>query len=299
MTYSIVARDPGTGELGFAVQSHWFAAGSVVGFPEPGVGVVASQAWAEPAYGPKGLDLLRTGRAPQEALAELVAADEGRVHRQVAILDREGRVAVHTGASCIPEAGHRVGEGFSVHANMMLRDTVWDAMHSAFATATGGLAERLMVALEAAEAEEGDIRGRQAAGLVVVRPEPSERPWTDRLVDLRVDDHPEPLVELRRLLQLHRAYARLERAEELELEGDLNAALEERLAAHQLQPESAEVAFWTALSLAGAGRIDEARATIRVAFAARPGWEELLRRLEREGLVGLSHEAVSRLLPGG
>jgi uncharacterized Ntn-hydrolase superfamily protein len=171
-------------------------------------------------------------------------------------------------------------------------------MHDTFTAATGDLAERMIVALEAAEAEGGDIRGRQAAGILVVRARPSDRTWEDRLVDLRVDDHPQPLVELRRLLDLHRAYARLERAEQLELEGDLEGALAERLTACEAQPDNPEVAFWTALSLAGAGRLEQARSVADVAFRAHDGWEELLRRLIREGLVGIPTEAAEALLPG-
>lgn len=299
MTYSIVARDPRTGDLGAAAQSHWFAAGTLC-WAEPGVGAVATQAWALMSYGPLGLDRMRAGLSPAEALAELRAADEGAEHRQVAMVDRTGALAVHTGARCLREAGHRIGEAFSCQANMMLRSTVWDAMHDAYLSAEGDLADRLLVTLEAAEAEGGDIRGRQAARILVVRAEPSGEPWTDTLVDLRVDDHPAPLVELRRLLELKRAYDRLEAAEELELAGDRDAALRERLAALRAAPASAEVAFWTALSLASAGRVDESREALRVAFDAHEGWRELLRRMAEDGQLDLDAETVRALLrPAG
>jgi len=298
VTYSIVARDPETGDFGAAVQSHWFAAGDVC-WAEPGVGVVATQALVEMSYGPKGLDLMRRGSSSEEALHALTAADEGAAVRQVAMVDRLGRVAAHTGEDCIRECGHRIGIGFSCQANMMWNATVWDAMAGAFEAASGDLAERLMVALEAGEGEGGDIRGRQAARILVVRAEPSAEPWTDVLVDLRVDDHPTPLVELRRLLGLKRAYDRLDRSEKLELAGDLEGAFAEQRAAMTEMPGNPEAAFWLAISLASHDRIDEARQTVRIAFDAYPGWVELLRRLVRDGYVDVPREALEALLPNG
>ncbi len=295
MTYSIVARDPGTGELGVAVQSHWFAAG-IVCWARAGVGAVATQAMALVEHGPLGLELMAGGASAAEALAARLAADPEREHRQVAMVDRHGGVAAHTGSSCIREAGHRLGEGFSCQANMMRRATVWDAMHDAFVGATGDLADRMLTALEAAEAEGGDIRGRQAARVLVVRAEATDRPWEDVLVDLRVDDHPNPLPELRRLLTLQRAYDRLERAEELELAGDVDGAFAERRAAMAMVPDNPEIAFWTAVSLALRDRLDEARAALAVALPADPGWAELLRRLGEQRLMGLTPELASALL---
>lgn len=295
MTYSIVARDPATGALGVAVQSHWFAAG-IVCWARAGVGAVATQAMALVEHGPLGLELMAGGASAAEALAARLAADPEREHRQVAMVDRHGGVAAHTGSSCIREAGHRLGEGFSCQANMMRRATVWDAMHDAFVAATGDLADRMLAALEAAEAEGGDIRGRQAARVLVVRAEATDRPWEDVLVDLRVDDHPDPLPELRRLLTLQRAYDRLERAEELELAGDVDGALAERRAAMGMVPDNPEIAFWTAVSLAVHDRLDEARAALAVALPADPGWAELLRRLGDQRLMGLTPELASALL---
>lgn len=296
MTYSIVARDPETGELGVAVQSHWFAAG-IVCWARAGVGAVATQAMALVEHGPLGLELMAGGASAAEALAARLEADPEREHRQVAMVDRRGGVAAHTGASCIREAGHRTGEGFSCQANMMRRPTVWDAMAEAFAGSRGPFADRLLLALEAAEAEGGDIRGRQATRLLVVRGEATERPWEDVLVDLRVDDHPDPLPELRRLLTLQRAYDRLERAERLELAGDVEGAFAERRAAMALAPDNPEIAFWTAVSLALADRLEEARSALAVALPADPGWAELLRRLGEQRLMGLTPELSARLLP--
>jgi uncharacterized Ntn-hydrolase superfamily protein len=294
VTYSIVARDPRSGDLGVAVQSHWFAAG-IVCWARAGVGAVATQATALIDHGPLGLDALAGGGDAADVLRVRLQADDDRDVRQVAVLDRGGGVAVHTGASCIPEAGHRAGDGYACQANMMWRDTVWGAMADAFEAAEGDLAERLLRALEAGEGEGGDVRGRQAARLLVVRAEATDRPWEDVLVDLRVDDHPQPLPELRRLLELKRAYDRLETAEALELERDVEGAFAERRAALAAVPGVAEIAFWTAVSLANAGRGDEARETAAVALAADPGWGELLRRLAERGLAGVTPELAATL----
>jgi uncharacterized Ntn-hydrolase superfamily protein len=295
VTYSIVARDPRTGDLGVAVQSHWFAAG-IVCWARAGIGAVATQATALVDHGPLALDALVGGEDAAGALRIRLDADEDRDVRQVAVLDRHGGVAVHTGGSCIPEAGHVAGDGFSCQANMMWRDSVWGAMAGAFESVEGDLAERLLCALEAGEGEGGDVRGRQAARLLVVRAEATDRPWEDVLVDLRVDDHPQPLPELRRLLELKRAYDRLETAEALELEDDVEGAFAQRRAALEAVPDVAEIAFWTAISLANAGRADEARETAAIAFAAYPGWAELLRRLADRGLAGVTPEAAAALL---
>ena len=296
MTYSIVARDPFTGQFGAAVQSHWFAAGLVC-WARAGVGAVATQATVLIEHGPLGLEAMFAGASAAEALAARLATDGDRQHRQVAMVDRRGGVAAHTGASCIREAGHRTGDGFSCQANMMRRSTVWEAMHEAFAGSSGDLAERLLLTLEAAEAEGGDIRGRQAARILVVRAEPTDRPWEDVLVDLRVDDHPAPLPELRRLLELQRAYDRLETAEEMELVGDLEGSFAERQAAMAAVPGNPEIAFWTAISLALHGRLEEGRAALAVALPADPGWAELLRRLGDQRLMELTPELVADLLP--
>jgi uncharacterized Ntn-hydrolase superfamily protein len=295
MTYSIVACDPGTGDLGVAVQSHWFAAG-IVCWARPGVGAVATQATALVEHGPLALDLLAAGASAADALAARLGTDADRAVRQVAVVDRAGAVAVHTGESCIPEAGHRTGDGYSCQANMMRRETVWDAMAVAFGSAAGDLPERLLVALEAGEAEGGDVRGRQAARVLVVRAEPTDRPWEDVLVDLRVDDHPDPVRELRRLLGLKRAYDLLERAEELELAGDEEGALAQRRLAIDGTPGNPEAAFWTAVSLGVGGRVEEARALAAMAVASDAGWAELLRRLGERRLSGVTPELATALL---
>jgi len=269
VTYSIVARDPETGELGVAVQSRAFNTGAVVPWGEPGVGVVATQSYTEASYGPLGLELLRGGKSPEEALAELVAADDDSAYRQVAILDAEGRVAVHVGEACIPAAGFVSGAGFSAQANMVDSERVWESMAEAFESSEGPLADRLLEALDAAEAAGGDWRGRQAGGILVVGSE--GKPW-EREVDLRVDDHADPLGELRRLLRLRHAY-RAAREPPGPSEEDLEALSE-------LDRRWARIFTATAT-----GRVDEARQELRPLLEAEPRWADFVRTLADRRLL--------------
>jgi len=214
-TYSIVARDPKTGELGVAVQSHWFAVGALVTWAEPGVGAVATQANIDPGYGPRALALLRAGKSAREALAELLAKDTEREVRQVALVDARGNVAAHTGKDTIPFAGHQTGTGFSVQANIMANEKVWPAMARAYRETKGPLAERLLAALDAAQAAGGDVRGKQSAAILIVGPDKVEEAWRGVRLNLRVDDAREPLTELRRLYKLARAYERANQGDAL------------------------------------------------------------------------------------
>jgi len=292
-TYSIVARDSITGDLGVAVQSHWFSVGSVVSWAEAGVGAVATQSFVDASYGPLALEMLRAGKSAEEALRGLVAADAHADVRQVAIVDAKGRVATHTGTHCIAAAGHVSGSGWSAQANLMDRDTVWRAMGRAFESTTGELPERLVAALAAAQAEGGDIRGQQSAALLVVRAQPTGRAWEDRLVDLRVEDHSDPVGELRRLLTLHRAYQQMN-AGDLALErNDVAAAARAYGAAETLAPGNSEMLFWHAIALAGAGRVDDARPLLARAYALHPPWRRVVERLPSSGL--LDRKLVSRL----
>jgi uncharacterized Ntn-hydrolase superfamily protein len=299
VTYSIVARDDRSGELGVAVQSHYFGVGSLVSWAEAGVGAIATQSVAEPAYGPRGLRLMREGASAPEALHRLLADDEHEPVRQIAFVDRYGRVAAHTGARCIREAGHRVADGVSAQANIMTRDTVPDAMVAAYRAARGDLADRLLAGLEAAEREGGDLRGRQSAALLVVAPRASGRPTEDRPIDIRVDDHPEPVRELGRLLGMRHAYERVDLGDELAAAGNVEAALAEYAAAHAEQPGNAELAFWHGVALAASGREQEARPVFEQAFAESDGWRELLRRLPAAGLFPDDAELVTRMTLSG
>jgi uncharacterized Ntn-hydrolase superfamily protein len=279
MTYSIVARDKKTGELGVAVQSHYFQVGPVVPWALAGVGAVATQSQVNISYGPLGLEMLQAGLTAEQALKALTAGDPHADVRQCAIVDAAGNVAAHTGAKCIPAAGHRLGEAFSCQANLMEKDTVWAAMADAFESTGGQLAERMMGALEAAEVEGGDIRGRQSAAMVVVAGTGTGRPWDDRLLDIRVEDSPEPLLELRRLIRIRRAYAAGSEAERLDEAGDVAAANAKRTEAFELAPDNVELRFWAGLAMATSGDLDAGCDLIREAVRQEPRWLETVRRL--------------------
>lgn len=295
-TYSIVARDPATGELGVAVQSHWFSVGSIVPWAEAGVGAVATQSFVDPSYGKLGLDLMRAGKSAPDALKALLAGDEAREVRQVAMIDAQGRVLAHTGAKDIPAAGHITGRDYSVQANLMLNDKVWPAMSRAFEKTKGDLAERMMAALEAAQEAGGDIRGRQSAALIVVTGKPTGRPWADRVFDLRIDDHLEPLKELRRLLTLHRAYNHMN-AGDLAVERKENEkALEEYGAAARLAPDNAEMVYWHAVALVNMGRVEESLPLFRRVFAMDKNWATLTPRLVKVGLIADDSKVIERIL---
>ena len=278
-TYSIVARDPVTGDLGVAVQSHWFSVGSAVPWAEPGVGAVATQSFTEPSYGPLGLALMKAGKSAPEALRALLAADGDREVRQVAMVDAQGRAAAHTGTKCIQAAGHEVGEGFTVEANLMDQATVWPAMARAFRSAQGDLADRMLAALRAAQAEGGDIRGRQSAALLIVKGKASGQPWNDRLFDLRVEDSPDPLRELDRLIRLRRAYRYMDEGDGFVTAGKWGEAKSAYEAAARLAPGIWEMPFWQAVALASGGRWDEALPLFKRVFAAEPFWKRLVPRL--------------------
>ena len=295
-TYSIVARDAETGQLGVAVQSHWFSVGSLVSWAAPGVGAVATQSFVEVSYGPLGLQLMRAGKGADEALTSLLASDEFTGVRQVAMVDAHGTVVAHTGENAIIEACDRVGKGFSVQANLMLNSTVCDAMYDAYATTEGDLAERLMSALEAAQAAGGDIRGKQSAALLVVSGDRGLPAWGGRIFDLRIEDHAEPIREMRRLLTLARAYNFMNAGDDHMTEGDVPAAVEAYSMAQDLAPENHEMIFWTAATLAGTGNIDDALPYFKKAFDMWPDWRVLVPRLPASGLLPDDPELIQTIV---
>jgi uncharacterized Ntn-hydrolase superfamily protein len=295
-TYSIVARDPDSGQLGVAVQSHWFSVGPLVPWVEAGVGAVATQSFVEVSYGPLGLDFMRAGKSAPQALKALVEIDPKREVRQVAMIDSRGRVAAHTGKSCIIEAGHFTGNQFSVQANLMLKNTVWKAMADAYQSTKGDLIERLMAALEAAEKEGGDIRGRQSAAIIVVSGQPTGQLWRDRIIDLRVEDHPDPILELKRLVKVHRAYEHMNKGDEYLAQEDVEAALKEYSAAEQLTPDNMEMVFWHAVTLASLDRVEESLPLFKKVFKADYNWAVLLPRLPKSGLLPDKSELVKKIL---
>lgn len=295
-TYSIVALDPETKELGVAVQSHWFSVGALVPWARSGVGAVATQSFVKVEYGPEGLRLMGEGHSAAEALGKLLAEDEGEAVRQVAMIDINGGVAAHTGKKCIVAAGHKRGKNYSVQANLMDRPTVWSAMAKAFESAEGDLADRMMAALEAAEAEGGDIRGRQSAAMLIVSGEPTGVPWKDVILDLRVDDHSDPLGQLRRLIRIHRAYQHANRGDYLLEKGDVAGAVSEYDAAAKFYPENPELPFWTAVTLASTGEVEKALPIFKSVFQRDERWRRLTPRLVKSELLPDDPEMIKTIM---
>lgn len=326
-TFSIVARDPATGEIGVAVQSHWFAVGQIVPWAEAGVGAVATQSFVDPSYGKLGLDLLRAGKSAPDALRALLGGDGACDVRQVGMIDANGNVATFTGGRDIVAAGGiaanatstanvncgtaggqlGVGRDFAVQANLMANDQVWPAMAKAYAAAKGDLAERMLAALDAAQSAGGDIRGKQSAALIVVSAKSSGRAWQDRVFDLRVDDHPQPLAELRRLVALQRAYNHMNAGDLAVEHHDNEAALREYSAAEEiaattsgvLQSRYAEMIYWHAVALVNMQRADEALPLFAKVFRMEPGWRELTPRLPKSGLLPDDASLIERIVAAG
>jgi uncharacterized Ntn-hydrolase superfamily protein len=295
-TYSIVARDPESGQLGVAVQSHWFSVGSVVPWVKSGVGAVATQSLTDVTYGPLGLELMGAGKTAEQALKGLLETDEHPEWRQVGMIDASGRRAAHTGKHCIREAGHVVGENFIVMANLMERDTVWRAMAEAYRKSDGDLAERMLAALEAAQREGGDIRGRQSAAMIIVRGTSTGVDYRDRVINLRVEDHPDPLVELRRLVTLNRAYLLMNEGDDRMVERDTKGALNAYRRAMELAPEVTEIRFWAALTMFTEGLRDEALAIFQEVFEKEPLWIEVTKRLPAAGLLANDAGQLEKIL---
>ena len=298
-TYSIVAVDKNRGEIGAAVQSHWFSVGSTVPWAEAGVGAVATQSFVNPSFGPQGVELLKQGLSPEQVVDRLVASDAGREMRQLAVIDRHGRAFAFTGRRCVPEAGHRIGEGYSVQANLMENAEVWPAMAQAFEQTAGPLAERMIEALAAAQTCGGDLRGKQSAALLIVRGESSGEIWKDRVVDLRVEDHEEPVQELRRLLGVFRAYEHMNRGDEALEAEDEERALREYGDALKLYPDSQEIRFWCGVSLANTGQLEQALPIFAEVFRAHLGWRTLTERIYNLGLLEVDQQGYNRIVSIG
>lgn len=295
-TYSIVARDTVTGDMGVAVQSHWFSVGSLVTWAEAGVGAVATQSFVDPAYGPLGLDLMRAGKTANQALDALLASDPGKDVRQVAFVDAKGNVAAHTGAKCIQGAGHIVGKNYSVQANLMLDDKIWPAMSKAFESAKGDLAERMLAALDAAQSVGGDIRGKQSAAILIVKAKSTGRSWVDKVMELRVEDHEEPLKELRRLVQVHRAYDHMNAGDLAVEHNDVDGALREYSAAEKMFPNNLEMKFWHAVALVNVGRVKDSLPLFKEIFARDMNWATLIPRLPASGTLTADDKVIKQIL---
>ncbi len=295
-TYSIVARDSLTGEMGIAVQSHWFSVGSIVVWGEAGVGVVATQSFVDPAYGPLGLELMRAGKTARQALEGILASDPAKEVRQVAMLDVRGTVAVHTGKKCIQSAGHVEGDQFTVQANLMLNDKVWPSMAKAYRETRGDLADRMLAALDAAQEVGGDIRGKQSAAILIVSAKSTGKPWNDRIMDLRVEDHSEPLKELRRIINVHRAYQHMNNGDLAVEKNDIDGALREYGTAERMMPENLEMKYWHAVALVNVGKLDESLQLFKQVFDADSNWIELTLRLPKVDLLHVNELGLRQIL---
>ncbi len=295
-TYSIVARDSITGEMGVAVQSHWFSVGSLVTWGKAGVGVVATQSFVNPSFGPRGLALLENGLSSKMAVEALLELDEGKAVRQLAILDIHGNVEAFTGENCIEAAGHIVGDNFSVQANLMDKNTVWPAMAKAFENAKGSLAERMLIAMEAAQNEGGDIRGKQSAAILVVKAKSTGNGWEDKVVDLRIEDHDDPIKEMKRLLNVHKAYEFMNKGDLAVEKGDNMLAKELYMNAQKLNPNNLEMQYWYAVTLANNGDLIEAKKIFKEIFKLNNKWKELTPRLIKPKLLTISEEQLQEIL---
>ena len=296
-TFSIVARDKNTGEMAVGVQSHWFSVGTLVTWGKSGVGVVATQSFINPAYGPNGLELMENGKSATEVLEYLVKKDEGKNVRQVAMLDSKGNVSAFTGDNCIVYANQIIGDNFSVQANMMLNDKVVPVMAKTYQENSSlPLAERVLKVLQAAQKAGGDIRGKQSAALIVVGDKKVKESWNDKLVDLRIDDHQEPLVELERLLNVHHAYEYMNKGDLAVEHNDMKTALKEYGSAQKLFPDNLEMKYWTAIALANNKDIEKALPIFKEIFKKDKNWKELTTRLPKSGLLIVSESDFQRIL---
>jgi len=293
-TYSIVAFDSATGQFGAAVQSHYFKVADVI-WLEPAVGAVATQSLVDFSYGPLGLEMMEKGKSATQALEGLLASDPDNQVRQVAMIDRNGVVAVHTGTRCIAEAGHQTGKNFSCQANLMRNNSVWGAMAKAYENTEGELPDRLMAALEAAQAEGGDIRGMQSAAMVVVAAHPTGKSWVDKIVDIRVDDSPEPLPELKRLLNLTRAYKHMDKGDEYITLQKYDDANREYSMAAQMAPGNSEIRFWQAVTLVTVGQVDRSLPIFKEVFKADESWRILVPRLVKADLLPDDDKIIARI----
>ena len=282
--------------MAVGVQSHWFSVGTSVPWAEAGVGAVATQSFVDKSYGPKALALLKKGFTPQQAMDSLTKADPGKDVRQVAIIDTKGNTATHTGSKCIQVAKHIKGYNFSVQSNMMLGDQVCEFMARSFEkTSSKPLAERVLLALEAAQQAGGDIRGMQAAAIIVVPGKPMDS-WNNKSVDLRVDDSPKPLQELRRLYNVYLAYEHMNSGDLAVEKNNMELAMNEYNAAMKLFPSNLEMQYWTAITLANNKQVAKALPMLKTIFTKDKNWKELTRRLPPVGLLTVSDGELQKIL---
>jgi len=298
-TFSIVARDTVTGDMGVAVQSHWFSVGTIVTWGEAGVGVVATQSFVNPSFGPRGLALLKQGLTAKQVVDLLIESDKGRDFRQLSILDSKGNVATFTGDKCIDDAGQKIGDNYSTQANMMINNKVWGAMSDAFEHSSGKLAERLLAALEAGQKAGGDIRGKQSAAILVVKAKSSGKIWEDRMVDIRVDDNPDPIKEIGRILKVHRAYEHMNNGDLAVEHNKMDLAMKEYSTAEKMFPNNEEMKYWHAVTLANIGKVEESLPIFKEVFEMNKNWVELTKRLIKPQLLTVKKEDLDKILSQG
>ncbi len=296
-TFSIVASDKETGEMAVGVQSHWFSVGTLVSWGKSGIGVVATQSFVNPAYGPNGIKMMKDGKSASEVLEKLVSEDDGRDFRQVAMLDVNGDVSAFTGKKCIKFANQITGDNYSVQANMMMNDKIVPAMSKAFESYKNlPLAERVLKVLQVAQETGGDIRGRQSASLIVVNAEPVENSWEEHKIDLRVDDSEKPLVEIERLLKVHHAYEHMNNGDLAVEHNDMKLALKEYGSAEKLMPDNLEMKYWKAIALANNNQVREALPLFKIVFTKDENWRELTKRLPKSDLLKVSKNDLKKIL---
>ena len=295
-TYSIVAFDEASGQIGAAVQSHWFAVGASILWAEAGVGAIVTQSFIEPSYGPSAIDLMKRGKKASAALKDLLARDHLRESRQISVIDKNGDTSTYTGNSCVGAAGHITGHSFSVQANMMENESAWIAMEKCFTESRGDLADRMLQSLEAAEKAGGDIRGQQSAAMIVVSCRKSDNFFNDRLFDIRVDDHPKPLTELRRLTEITRGYHHMNNGDNLCTKGKFFEASVEYSKASKMLEHPSEAHFWQAVSLAAEGRINKANIIFNELFARQPKWKKMVSRLPAAGILPDDPELLKKIV---
>ena len=295
-TYSIVAFDKENNQMGVAVQSNYFGVGEIVTWAEPGVGVVATQSIVEVSYGPLGLSLMKAGKSAQQTLKGLLSADNTPEVRQVAMVDANGIIASHTGDKCIAEAGYKIGNGYSAQANIMLKNTVWDKMGEAYENTNGDLADRLLAALDAAQKEGGDLRGKQSAALMIVTIDPTGNVYLDRPYNLRVEDSPEPLKELRRLVYIAKAYNHVSIGDDYLAENHYDKALEEYKIGMEMLPDNVELRFWYATTLVLVDKLAESLPEFKWVFKREPIWKKLVPRLADSGFLPDNKKIIKKIL---
>jgi uncharacterized Ntn-hydrolase superfamily protein len=297
-TYSIVARDEKTGDMGVGVQSHWFGVGTSVSWAEAGVGAIATQSLTQKSYGIRGLALLKAGKTAQEALEILLSDDPNREERQVGIVDSKGNVANFTGKKCMAFAGQVRGRNYSVQSNMMGTDQLPAAMSQAFeANPNLPLAERVLAAMKAAQKAGGDIRGQQSAAILVVRGQATGKPWDDNhLVDLRVDDHPKAMAEIERLLTTFRAYEQMDNGYAALESNDRDSAMRMFEAAMKLSPDNLEIRYWVAIESANGGDLKKAASLLKGIYAKNPAWRELTKRVHQAGILKVEASDLKTLV---